>query len=65
MEVPIKTPDASDVRPQNRKADDLVHFIRKLRWMGMDEEAEVLQAQLADCHALPQDNVIGGPTDTD
>ena len=65
MEVTVKTPDASVVRPQNRTADDLVHLIRKLRWMGMEEEAEVLQARLADCDAPPRANVIGGPTDTD
>ena len=65
MEVPIKRPDALDMRTQRRTADDLVHLIRKLRWIGMDDEAEAMQAQLADCRVPPRESVIASPRDTD
>ena len=44
--------------------NDLVKRIRKLRWMGMEEEAKRLQAELtrrsAEC-----DSVIATPRETD
>jgi|307.fasta_scaffold878565_1 hypothetical protein len=50
---------------QSRGPNELVHLIRKLRWMGMEDEAKIVQEHLAACHPPPGDNVIGGPTDTD
>jgi hypothetical protein len=45
-------------------ANDLVKRIRKLRWMGMEEEAKRLQAELSrKCAAA--DSVIATPRDTD
>jgi hypothetical protein len=61
----VEVPEESDIGLHHRTADELVHLIRKLRWMGMDDEAEVMQAQLADSRVSPGDNIIGGPRDTD
>jgi hypothetical protein len=46
---------------QRRTPDELVHLIQKLRWMGREEEAKIMHAQLA---AFFGDSVSGGPTDT-
>lgn len=65
MVTPVKKPDKLDSGSHHRTADELVHIIRKLRWIGMDDEAEVMQTQLAASRVSPGDNVIGGPRDTD
>ncbi len=41
----------------------LVQRIRKLRWMGMEDEAERLQAMLRQIH--PADILFSDPSDTD
>jgi hypothetical protein len=44
-------------------ASDLVKLIQKLRWMGMEREAEQLQKVLS---RLPEsDSVLAAPHDTD
>jgi len=49
--------------PDEEMSRDLVKRIRKLRWMGMQEEAEQLQMTLS--HVPRADCVIGVPRDTD
>jgi hypothetical protein len=46
---------------QQRTQNELIHLNRKLRWMGMEEQARIMQAQLADSRVTAGDNVIGGP----
>ncbi len=46
-------------RDRNRR------LIRKLRWMGMEEEAERAQTELAECGFRPADSVLAAPRDTD
>jgi len=46
------------------RADDLVKRIRKLRWMGMEQEAEELQVELTRRRATA-DCVIATPRETD
>jgi len=48
-----------------RTPDEVIHLIRELRWMGMADEAKMLQARLTGCRDTLGDNVIVGPTDTD
>ncbi|HMA74669.1 MAG TPA: hypothetical protein VKP67_24735 [Xanthobacteraceae bacterium] len=55
----------SDDSPRRRATNEVVHLIRKLRWIGMEDEAKIMAARLAADRVLPGDNVIGGPTDTD
>jgi predicted ArsR family transcriptional regulator len=46
-------------------ANELVKLIRKLRWMGMQEEAERVQMRLAQCPVPAADSVLATPHDTD
>jgi hypothetical protein len=48
---------------QDSVTNDLVKRIRKLRWMGMEEEAKQLQAELTRRSA--GDSVIATPRETD
>jgi hypothetical protein len=64
MEMLLEPPMSPDVSAEQRVSDALVKLIRKLRWMGMDDEAE-RQMTLALCHLRPADSVIAGPSDTD
>ncbi len=41
----------------------LIKLIRKLRWMGMEEEAERVQSALRG--GPPADSVVAAPHDTD
>ena len=54
----------SDISEQ-RTSNEVVKLIRKLRWMGMDEEAKVLENQLALDGFPVADCVIGGSRETD
>ena len=53
----LKQPDAA--------TNDLVKRIRKLRWMGMEEEAEGLQNELEQRHATAADSVLATTPETD
>ncbi|HEX4411200.1 MAG TPA: hypothetical protein VH206_20710 [Xanthobacteraceae bacterium] len=46
-------------------ANELVKLIRKLRWIGMDEEAERLQKKLAQQHGVADDTVLARSGETD
>jgi hypothetical protein len=48
-----------------RMQNQVVHLIRKLRWMGLDDEAKRIQATFDGCERTPADSVLGGPVDTD
>jgi hypothetical protein len=61
----MKVDGNAGVSLQHRTPNELIHLIRKLRWMGMEDEAKIVQARLAAYHASPGESVIGGPADTD
>jgi hypothetical protein len=48
---------------EEQMSSDLVRRIRKLRWMGMQQEAEELQMML--CRVPHDDCVVVVPRDTD
>jgi hypothetical protein len=50
---------------QDSVTNDLVKRIRKLRWMGMEDEAKRLQAELIRRSAGEGDSVIATPRETD
>ncbi len=54
-----------DVSAEQRASNQFVHLIRKLRWIGMDDEAEQVLAQLTRCPFRPTETVIAGPWATD
>lgn len=45
------------------EVDELKHLIHKLRWMGLDQEAETACARLS--RISPAATVLAGPHDTD
>jgi hypothetical protein len=63
--TPVKVDENAGVSLQDRTPNELIHLIRKLRWIGMEDEATIVQARLAACRVSADENVIGGPTDTD
>ena len=57
-------------KPPNRLAEqqasnELVKLIRKLRWMGLEEEAERVEDELVLRRVAAADSVIAAPRDTD
>lgn len=54
-----------DVSSQQRTSNELVKLIRKLRWMGMEEEAERVQTKLARSDVGPADSVLAESRETD
>lgn len=61
--MPALDEQPPDVAPRQRAAADLIKQIRKLRWIGMAEEADQLQLALA---RIPAENrVLAEPLETD
>ncbi len=52
-------------RPPDAGSNELVKLIRKLRWIGMDDEAERLQAELTQRRAAASDSVVAMSGETD
>jgi hypothetical protein len=55
---------AADATAAQSGSNDLVKLIRKLRWIGMDDEAERLQSELTRRHAAA-DSVVALSGETD
>lgn len=54
-----------EVSAEQRASNELVKLIRKLRWMGMEEEAEKARYELSKCHIPATDSVIARSRETD
>jgi hypothetical protein len=64
MPMTLKQPKRDDAVEHESAANDLVKRIRKLRWMGLEEEAERLQRELTR-RCADSDSVIATPRETD
>jgi hypothetical protein len=64
MPMTLKQSQQGHAAEDENRANDLVKRIRKLRWMGMEEEAERLQQELTR-HCADSDCVIATPRETD
>ena len=64
METPRKQ-QPSDTSAGQRASDELVKLIRKLRWLGMEEEAQGLQKELERRRATAADSVLATVAETD
>jgi len=51
--------------PHNKEPQELAKLIRKLRWIGMDDEARRLQTALGSLPADERSTVSAGPFSTD
>jgi hypothetical protein len=54
-----------DNSAQRVASNECIRLIRKLRWIGMDDEAERVLAQLSGWPFQPTETVIAGPWATD
>jgi hypothetical protein len=55
--------DVPDVSADQRASNEMIKLIRKLRWMGMEGEAEQLRSALI---GMPRaDSVVAEPRETD
>jgi hypothetical protein len=54
-----------DVSWEQKAATDLIKRIRKLRWMGMEDEANHLRAELESLGVVPTDSVLAILRDMD
>jgi hypothetical protein len=62
---PLDHETIPDVPPEQRRMADLVKRIRKLRWLGMEQEAAKLQLPLTRVPPAERANVLVPPRDTD
>jgi hypothetical protein len=64
MAPTLDQPKQRDAAERESGTNDLVKRIRKLRWMGMEDEAERLQQELTR-RCADADSVIATPRETD
>ncbi len=50
---------------ETRGANETIKLIRKLRWIGMEEEAQKLQRELSEREDAAADSVVATPRETD
>lgn len=62
--MPMTQPKQREPVEAESRVNDLVTRIRKLRWMGMEEEAERLQQELTR-RCADGDTVVATPRETD
>ncbi len=65
QQKPADAADASDASSTDKAPNELIKLIRKLRWMGMEDEAKGLQQELTRRHATTADSVLATPAETD
>lgn len=65
MDIIFGSPMSLDVSEDQRAYNARVKLIRKLRWMGLDDEAARVQAAMMANTARSADSVIASPRDTD
>lgn len=59
QQTPPTAPESPDA------SNEIVKLIRKLRWVGMEEEADKLLKALPRPHGAAADSVLATPRDTD
>ena len=64
MPMTLEQPKHNDAAEDENRTNELVRQIRKLRWMGLEEEAERLQRELTR-RCADSDSVIATPRETD
>ena len=63
MGISSSITEHSGVSVEERKSVELVGLVKKLRWIGMEEEAEQVQIVLR--YVDPAATLLAGPWDTD
>jgi hypothetical protein len=65
MDVLVKQEKPPETSTAHRASNELIRRIRKLRWMGLEDEAAGLQKELGQRHPTDADSVLATPGDTD
>jgi hypothetical protein len=65
METPRNQQKPRDGLGEQRTANELVKLIRKLRWMGLEREAQKVEDQLILREVQAADSVIAASRETD
>jgi len=65
MEMPNNQHKPADSSGEQRSSNELVKLIRKLRWVGLEEEAEKVDNQLTLHSGNAADSVIAASHETD
>ncbi len=64
MELPLEQ-GAPDRPAGENPSNEIIKLVRKLRWVGMEEEAERLLKKLKRGQTTAEDSVLATPGDTD
>jgi hypothetical protein len=64
METP-REQQPPDTSARQRASNELVKLIRKLRWIGMEEEAQGMQNELERRRATAADSMLATTAETD
>jgi hypothetical protein len=54
-----------DSLADERVSNKLIQLIRKLRWLGMEEKAQMLENELTQRNIPPADSVVAASHETD
>jgi hypothetical protein len=65
MEMRHEQQKTSEASVEQRASNELVKLIRKLRWMGMEEEAKKEENQLTLSNVPAADSVVARSRETD
>ena len=65
MEKPHDHQKPPDGLGEQRTSNELVKLIRKLRWMGLDNDAQKVEHQLTLRKVPAADSVVAGAPETD
>jgi hypothetical protein len=61
----LESSKASVRSPEQRAADELIRLITKLRWMGLEEEADCIERQVSSLPVRGAENGLEKPRETD
>jgi hypothetical protein len=64
MDVRVERQKPPETSLAHHASNELIKLIRKLRWVGMEEEAKGLQKELTR-RAIAGDSVLATPAETD
>ena len=65
MGMPLERKAPNEPTTKSRSKKDLLKLVQKLRWAGMDEEAERLLKTLQLAQMPAEDKVVATPAETD
>ncbi len=61
----LESANLPDVGEAQRRADELVKRIKKLRWAGLETEAAIVAQQVSSLETPTADSVVAEPWTTD